>query len=251
MGLSIQDDRTRKRFPGSDRSEGIRDERGLESAMPGANPAARKVPGSMPASTAGLIGRSGFIGLGLRVALILLSFFSGFGGLGAERAAEIVAPEHQVKAAYIFKFGVFVTWPENAFANPSAPFVIGVIGNEPVARVLQDISKNQTIHGRKIEMRRMRAADDFTELQVVFVGKGQNAKGILNRIGAASVLTIGEEAGFAESGGMLNLILEDERMLFDANSGAISKTKLEVTSKVLRLARRIVETQPDGNGGNP
>ena len=37
----------------------------------------------------------------------------------------------EVKAAYLAKFAPFVVWPQTAFANPSAPLVLCVQGDDP------------------------------------------------------------------------------------------------------------------------
>ena len=41
------------------------------------------------------------------------------------------AGEYQVKAAYLFNFGQFVEWPAAAWDSLSAPFVIGIVGEDP------------------------------------------------------------------------------------------------------------------------
>jgi len=251
MGLDTQDDRTRKRLPRPDQSKVIRDERGLNFARIRGISDAEKTQTREPVSQTGVFRRSRFIASGLRVALGFLAVSLLVNGMGAVRAADIVAPEHEVKAVYVFNFGIYATWPKNTFSNPSVPFVIGIIGNELVASALERIAKEQTVHGRRIEVRRSRAADDFTGFQIVFIGKGQDAKAILRRIGPASVLTVGEESSFTENGGMFGFVLINENVKFDANPPAISSANLEVTSRVLRLARRIIKQPPNRNGGKP
>ncbi len=39
--------------------------------------------------------------------------------------------EYQVKAVFLFNFGQFVEWPKDAFDTPQAPFVIGILGDDP------------------------------------------------------------------------------------------------------------------------
>lgn len=251
MGIEPQEEWTRKRSPRSDQSKVIRDGRGLNFAGLRAVSDLEKTPMRGPVSQAGVFRRSRFIASGLRVALGFLSVSLLLNGIGAERAAEIVAPEHEVKAVYVFNFGTYATWPSNTFANPSVPFVIGVVGNDLVASALERIAGEKRVHGRRIEVRRSRAADDFKGFQIVFVGKGQDAKAILRRIGGSSVLTVGEESGFTENGGMFSFLVINENVKFDANPPAISSANLEVTSRVLRLARRIVEQPPNRNGGKP
>ena len=56
--------------------------------------------------------------------LLLIGVHAGAWAQG-ERGAARVAEEHQVKAAYLYKFLGFIEWPPQAFVSPEAPFVIG------------------------------------------------------------------------------------------------------------------------------
>src|ERR1700754_3238537 len=60
--------------------------------------------------------------------------------------------EQQIKAAYLFKFGGYVEWPANAFADAGAPLVIGIVGDEALAREGTRAVGNRTIKGWAIVM---------------------------------------------------------------------------------------------------
>ena len=47
---------------------------------------------------------------------------------GAQRRGENGPrqPEYLIKAAYLYNFALFVEWPDEAFADPDAPFVVGI-----------------------------------------------------------------------------------------------------------------------------
>src|SRR5437868_13044534 len=45
-------------------------------------------------------------------------------------AAESGAPEYAIKATYLYKFGPFVRWPDNAFAAAASPFNICLAGSD-------------------------------------------------------------------------------------------------------------------------
>jgi hypothetical protein len=59
----------------------------------------------------------------------------------------------------------------------------------------------------------------------------------------APVLTIGETAGFAKNGGIINLVLEDNKVRFEVNVRAAKDADLNISSRLLALARIV---QPDG-----
>jgi hypothetical protein len=58
------------------------------------------------------------------------------------------------------------------------------------------------------------------------------------------VLTVGDAPGFARDGGMLGLVQQGSRIVFDANPTAIRVSGLQVSSKVLKLARIVGPESP-------
>jgi len=59
------------------------------------------------------------------------------------------------------------------------------------------------------------------------------------------VLTVGETDRFAQSGGVINFILEENKVRFEINSETAARARLKISSKLLALAR-IVANQPNG-----
>jgi hypothetical protein len=61
-------------------------------------------------------------------------------------------------------------------------------------------------------------------------------------------LSIGESEDFLKRGGMIRLFVEDNRIKFDVNVGAASRAKIRLSSKLLALARFVVDLpQPGGD----
>ncbi len=56
-----------------------------------------------------------------------------------------------------------------------------------------------------------------------------------------SVLTVADTKGFLESGGIINFLMEDKKVRFEINVTAAKKSKLKISSKLLRLAKRVVK----------
>src|SRR5262245_46212858 len=57
------------------------------------------------------------------------------------------AAEFQVKAVFLYNFTQFIDWPDAAFKSPDAPFVIGIIGDDPFGSYL-----DEAVAGEKIGM---------------------------------------------------------------------------------------------------
>jgi hypothetical protein len=60
---------------------------------------------------------------------------------------------------------------------------------------------------------------------------------VLKLIENMPVLTTSDCRDFAVGGGMLGFIEDDGKIVFEANPEAIEKSDVEVSSKILRLAR--------------
>src|SRR2546421_352827 len=54
--------------------------------------------------------------------------------------------EYRVKAAFLYKFGGYVEWPQGVFAKPDSPIAIGVIGADALAEELARIVAGRTIN---------------------------------------------------------------------------------------------------------
>jgi hypothetical protein len=52
-------------------------------------------------------------------------------------------------------------------------------------------------------------------------------------------LTVGESAAFADSGGMINFLVDDNKLRFDVNAEAGRRANLMMSSRLLGLARRV------------
>jgi hypothetical protein len=59
---------------------------------------------------------------------------------------------------------------------------------------------------------------------------------VSNSLSELSVLLVGETEGFAESGGVINFILENERVRFEISPSAAARVHLKISSKLLQLA---------------
>jgi YfiR/HmsC-like len=75
---------------------------------------------------------------------------------------------------------------------------------------------------------------------------------ILNSVKEASALVVGESEGFAERGGGIQFILENNRLRFAVNVDAVGRAHLTVSSKLLALAKIVHDhDQSKGNRTGP
>lgn len=147
------------------------------------------------------------------------------------------AEEHQLKAAFLYHVANFVTWPEDAEGTASGPFVIGVLGSNPIEPYLEAL-RGERIRGRGIRVLRIDAVRNVDDVQVLFVDASEtpNLPRLLEATAGRPLLTVGESPGFTQSGGTLRWFVEEGRLQLEVNLCAVERAGLTISARLLRLA---------------
>lgn len=166
---------------------------------------------------------------------LIFVLFSCAGSTSGQQAAS----EYQVKAAFLFNFGKFVQWPQSSFTNPQAPFWVCVLGEDPFGSALDDTLRGKAIDAHPVSVTRIKDAVSARGCQIVFVSASEKARlpAILGSLRAWNALVVGESEGFAASGGGIQFLLEENRVRFAINPDAIRRAGLQVSSRLLALAK--------------
>jgi hypothetical protein len=152
------------------------------------------------------------------------------------------ATEYQVKAAYLFNFAKFVEWPPSSFADASAPLQICVFGQDPFGQELRDITNEKIVNGRKLEVHQVVDLQLARACHILFIASSEKAqvKQILESLRGSGALTVGDTKAFAEQGGMINFVLESNRVQFEVNRKAAEQAGLKISSKLLSVAKLVI-----------
>ncbi len=171
--------------------------------------------------------------------LIALCAVSGACAAAAPSHAADGPSEYEVKAALLFNFAKFVTWPAGSFASPDAPFTVGIVGDDPFGKALERTLAGKTVGGRQIAIRRWRKVHDRAPCQILFVATSDRdeRKQVLDDVQALPVLTVGDTNDFARQGGIIGLTVEDNRIRFEINPAGADHAHLAISSRLLSLAR--------------
>jgi len=154
------------------------------------------------------------------------------------QAQNVTSAEYQVKAVFLFNFTQFVEWPASAFPDRQAPFVIGVLGEDPFGLYLDETVKGETVNGHPLVVRRFVSAEEAKACHILFINgdKGDRLKQVLTDLKGRSVLTVSDAADFARQGGMIRFITESNKIRIRINLEATKDADLTISSKLLRLA---------------
>lgn len=184
-----------------------------------------------------------------RLALLLTCQFL-IGTPVAASPEKAPALEYQVKAAYIYNFTRFVTWPSNGADPASAPIRVCTFGEDPFGDALDRIGAKPA-KGRLLEVSRLVTPDEIESCQVLFVGDQRDLTEILTRTERSNVLTVGEGKEFTELGGIIRFKIDEERrrfqerasVSFEINTDAAARSGLQMSSRLLNLATLVGDSR--------
>ena len=150
--------------------------------------------------------------------------------------------EYRVKAAFLYKFGGYVEWPQGVFAKPDSPIAIGVIGADALAEELARIVAGRTINGRPVTVRKLRPGEAVARLHVLFVGRSDSSRlaDILAAAKGQPLLTVTETDEALKLGSMINFVVVEDKVRFDIAPPPSESSNLKISVRLLGVARKVV-----------
>jgi len=147
-----------------------------------------------------------------------------------------------VKAALLWNFALFVTWPDDAATD--GPFVLGVYGGGGFEKSFRRAFDEKELRGRPAEVRRVERTDELADCDLLFVATEDedDVRALLVESEGRGVLLVGNHPSFARRGGMIAFAVENQRVEFLVNLEEARRRGFRVSTKMLRLAR-LVETE--------
>jgi hypothetical protein len=200
-----------------------------------------RIPG---AAHRGLAGCFRFLALRFFPAFLLALFITPFTN---RTEAQTRPTESQVKAAYLFNFGKFVRWP--VLANSVDSLQICVLGKNSFGTVLEATVKGEAISGKPVTTRNIPSMHDADGCHILFVSMSEETRlsAVLASAKRLPVLTVSDIPHFAERGGMIGLVNQEDRIRFEVNIAPIEDSGLTVSSELLKVALRVIRKRAGGD----
>ena len=148
-------------------------------------------------------------------------------GLCGPVRAQQTADEYQVEAAYLYNFAKMANWPAQILPA-GGDLVVGVLGgDEDFVKVLRDVLATKTINGHNLEVRHLRSAEEVKFCHVVFFRTSErNTRSVISQFRQLNALLVGENKEFLNDGGMINLVLNHGKILYEVNTAAMENAQL-------------------------
>lgn len=153
-------------------------------------------------------------------------------------AVSVTPTEYQVKAAFLYYFAEFIEWPGQGSGNKNGAFVIGILGQDPFGSDIEQTLRGKTVKGRELLIRRFMDHNNLKDCDILFISASEKERltEIFDSLDHAKVLTVGDTDGFASLGGIINFVIENNRVHFEVNLKAASRAGLKISSKLLNVA---------------
>jgi len=149
---------------------------------------------------------------------------------GAER-------EYELKAAVLYHIIEYVEWPKDSAPEPGTTR-IALLGQIPFAAALE-VLNGKSLQGRKLVVKRIEKPQDAGDCQVVFISNSEKPRisQIISEFKNRPILTVSEVEGFAERGGIVNLVAGQNRINMEINREVARESRLSISSQLLKLAK--------------
>ncbi|HEY8908383.1 MAG TPA: YfiR family protein [Rhodoferax sp.] len=154
--------------------------------------------------------------------------------------AQQQAPEAELKAAILVNMLLFVDWPTQA-SQPTDRLTLCYLDAGPISTVL-DLLNGKILKGKPLQVKQV-TATSVTGCHALYLSPGDIAAlpRVVTSLRTSGVLFVGDSPGYLQRGVMINLEVDNGHIVFDIDLRSARQAGLMMSSKALRLARKVVE----------
>jgi hypothetical protein len=148
--------------------------------------------------------------------------------------------EAELKAVFLYNFAKYVDWPPAA-PGSSESIRICAPNHPSLLTLVRSAVQGESINGRPLRALELDGLDNARDCHIIFVGDSAtpDASAWITAVRGRPTLTVAD--GRLADGVVIAFVLDNNRVRFDINRAAARKQHLGISSKLLRLARRIEE----------
>jgi hypothetical protein len=158
------------------------------------------------------------------------------GGASLPVAQEVTGPA--LKAAFLFNFVKFTTWPADVLPD-AAPLVMCVVNDPAVGLALSQAVGSRVVLGHQLQVVQFDKVEPLDKCQVVYVSGARSvALQVVALLRDAPVFTVSDVHAFNAAGGIAQLHVQQGQLRFAIAVDAARKARLQISARLLALARQ-------------
>jgi hypothetical protein len=165
----------------------------------------------------------------------LLFFLLFTTGVFAQSKTVDTLPEYTLKAAYVYNFALLAEWPPQKDGDD---FTVCLFGDYAFNNAFVALEQKR-IENHSIKIRQIKARSDLSSCYILFLSKHEHKhnQSILKSVVEEPILTVTDDEELAQA--HIQILQHNERLVFSINLGALQKSNLTLSSRLLRLAKEV------------
>lgn len=169
-----------------------------------------------------------------RVRVAVLCLLLQLGAPVSAHDASAPSKETELKVAFLYNFALYTQWP----LVPAQGLVLCVLGHDDLGTALDAIA-NRQINNKPILVHRLDAPADLSDCHLVYLPGVPDAKSVNTTRGLHDKPVLSVTDAATEEWAMIRLGHNGNRLVFDVNNTSARAAGLVLSSKLLRLARKV------------
>lgn len=144
------------------------------------------------------------------------------------------AQNEKFKALFLYNFIKNIEWPP---AHTQGDLIIGVLGNNPIQKDLENISATQKAGNQAIKVKILSGVDEIRNCHVVYISPGKAAMigQVLAKLNGSNTLIVTDAKGGIQQGAGINFVTDGEKLKFEISKSHIEQKGLKVSASLLNL----------------
>jgi hypothetical protein len=186
--------------------------------------------------------RAGSANFICKAVAVLTLFFS---SCSVSIAQAATFEESDVKAAFLYYFFHFISWPEHISGSKNQSFEFCMVKNGPVINALELVLASPKAAKTVVRISKISDPEKISGCDYVFIGSASEdyAREIIAATRGRAILTVSDIDGFTSMGGMIELKRNLNRVNVLINLELLKAQGLKASSKLLNLATIISTPQ--------
>jgi hypothetical protein len=157
--------------------------------------------------------------------------------------------DYQVKAAYLYNFGRFVEWPVKVAATKGDSFTVCILGEDPFGSTLDATLAGEAIGGKHVVPKRISTPQESPGCQILFLSAAEAGRlnKVMEGLDKEAILTVSDIPQFLQRGGMIQFVMDGNRVRFEVNLAATQRVGLTLSSELLKVATAVRRNAAGGD----
>lgn len=158
-------------------------------------------------------------------------------GLWVPITASMATDEATVKAAYLYNFAKYIQWPD----EQRTTLRLCIMGDDAPDRSFDSLI-DKPVRNMRMSVRHALSLQDIAQCDLVFVPTGHQVpplERVRQAVNGYPILIVTESTGTLPKGALVALIQSGDRIVFEVDLNAARQLGLQISGKMLQIARKV------------